>query len=201
MLQGLPERTKTFEILQRSNLQNGTTRVHFANGLFPASTWALSAKDTTSWEVQMKSLNDFAGYVWTSRPRPLVVQWRPSKWETLMWPSCDPEAMAWNPRNPELPFSQWSLWRLKNESWTSIFHRCERSKRVETLMEPRWPLMLQHYRQTCRTSRCGTMLEWFVDDDWSRRDIETSNKWMIQLSWIVVKATVDEAWDRHRCDM
>lgn len=67
---------------------------------------------------------------------------------------------------------------------------CERSKRVEMLMEPHWPLMLQHYRPTCRTPifRYRTMLEWFVDDDWSRRDTETSNKCMIQLSWIVVNA-------------
>lgn len=80
------------------------------------STGTLWAKDTTSWEVQTKSLNDFAGSVWTSRPR------RPRR--DTEWPSRCPEAMAWNPRNPpKLPFSQWSLWHFSYESlesWTSI---------------------------------------------------------------------------------
>ena len=85
------------------------------------------------------------------------------------------------------PMNPWNPW---NPEPRSLDLGCERSKRVEMLMEPHWPLMLQHYRPTCRTPifRYRTMLEGFVDDDWSRRDTETSNKCMIQLSWIVINA-------------
>lgn len=46
------------------------------------------------------------------------------------------------------PMNPWNPW---NPEPRSLDLGCERSKRVEMLMEPHWPLMLQHYRPTCRT--------------------------------------------------
>lgn len=115
----------------------------------------LSAKDTTSWEVQTKSLNDFAGSAWTSRPRPVG----PRETE----PSQCPEAMVWNPWNPpKLPgILSENLWHFQWILGIDLDLGCERSKQVETLTEPHWPLMLQHYRPTCRT---GSLMTIGVDE-------------------------------------